>query len=83
MPRVVLKPFTFSDGTHLPVGATVGVAATSTHYNEKVYPNPNQFDGFRFSRLRKQEEETAQVSKWRFVTTSPDYVAFGHGRHAW
>lgn len=80
MDRKVLKPFTFSDGTHLPEGAFVSVAAQSTHSDGSSYPNADTFDAFRFSDMRASEGEGTKHS---FVTTGVDYIPFGHGRHAW
>lgn len=44
-----------------------------------VYENPDEYDGYRFYRRRQQpgKENTSQL-----VTTSPDYLAFGHGMAA-
>jgi hypothetical protein len=38
------------------------------------------FDPFRFSDMRA---EGGQGVKHHLVTTHPDYIPFGHGRHAW
>ena len=48
--------------------------------NEKFYHNPHEFDGFRFSKMREQKGESA---KHHSVNTSTEYLAFGHGLHAW
>ena len=37
------------------------------------------FDAERWMRMRKEFEEERN---WQFVTTSPEYMAFGHGKHA-
>jgi cytochrome P450 len=46
----------------------------------EIYPDPEVFDGFRFSKLRESEESGS--AKFQVVTTSLDYLPFGHGRHA-
>jgi hypothetical protein len=47
----------------------------------ELYPDPHVFDGFRFDKLRQAEETGA--AKYHAVTTSLDYLAFGHGVHSW
>lgn len=48
--------------------------------HKENYPNPEQFDGCRFSRMREAEEEKV---KYQTVALGLDYVTFGNGRHAW
>jgi hypothetical protein len=83
MTRLVLRPFTFSNGVTVPAGTIVSVPASSTHTDERIYSNPNDFDGFRFAKLRKIEGHTAAGSKYQSVSTSNEYLAFGLGRHQW
>ena len=71
---------TLSDGTVLPKGTVVVAAAHPLHHDEVNYADPSVFDPFRFSRMREREGEG---TKHQFVNTSPEYVAFGHGKHAW
>lgn len=77
---MAVKDYTFSDGTFVPKGALISAAAYPLHHNEEVYENPNVFDPFRFSNIRAQDglSTTNQL-----VNTNPDYIAFGHGTHAW
>jgi cytochrome P450 len=42
------------DGTKMPHGANIGVAAWDNHHDEKVYPKPFEYDALRFSRQREQ-----------------------------
>lgn len=79
MGRVAQKPFTFSDGTYIPKGTTLQVAASAIHINEANYPEPNKFDPFRFVDKTKKENKGRKVD---LVSTHTDYVAFGHGRHS-
>ncbi|CCL98543.1 uncharacterized protein FIBRA_00543 [Fibroporia radiculosa] len=74
-----LKDVTLSDGTLIPAGTLCGAAAAGTHHDEENYNRPHLFDPFRFSDKRFDEDE--QV-KHQYVTTSPQYIPFGHGRHA-
>ena len=80
MRRVVLKDFTFSDGTFLPRGSVVSAAMQPMHHDEEVYPDPEAFNPWRFSDKRAQKGEEM---KHQLVTTNSEYITFGHGRHAW
>ncbi|KAG6865152.1 hypothetical protein C0991_004835 [Blastosporella zonata] len=77
MQRVVRQPFTFSDGTVIPAGSTVGVAGYSAHMNETSYEDPHTFQPFRF--VNKREETGRKVD---MVSTSTDFLSFGHGLHS-
>lgn len=78
--RTALKNFTFSDGTKVTKGMMISAASTPRHLDDEVYPNPETFDGFRFSKIREQEGRSTTN---QLVATNPDYIAFGHGSHAW
>jgi hypothetical protein len=79
MRRVARHDYTFSDGTVVPRGTLLGVAALATHLDEKIYPNALNFDPFRFVKL--QEQETGG-RRFDMVTTSVDSLTFSHGKHA-
>ena len=81
MARYMKKDYTFSDGTFVPRGTYIGASAYSTHMEEKTYPDPEQFDPFRYSEMREEDEK--EVTKHQMVATSPDYLTFGLGKHAW
>jgi len=49
------------------------------HKNESLYKDADQFDGFRFSKLREVEHN----AKYNASNTSLEYLQFGHGQHAW
>ncbi|KAL5492509.1 hypothetical protein ACEPAI_3956 [Sanghuangporus weigelae] len=78
--RKVMSDFTLSDGTFLPAGTFLNANLTGAHYDGANYPNPDKFDGFRFSKMR--DENAEESVKHQMVNTSADYLAFGHGRHA-
>ena len=98
MQRRTLKDFTFSDGTTIPAGQTVALPGHALHHDgvsisttqsgrihfssQTIYDNPDEFDGFRFAKLREADEHDG-VTKYQMVNTAPDYVTFGHGKHAW
>ncbi|KAG8216960.1 cytochrome P450 [Butyriboletus roseoflavus] len=77
--RKVLKGFAFSDGTFVPKGTMTLVAARAMHYEEAYYENAHAFEPFRFADLHEKDDEGR---KHQFASTSAEYLAFGHGRHA-
>jgi len=81
MQRKLRKDFTFSDGTTIPAGYTVAVAAVATHHDSALYPEADQFDGFRFSRRREAESSGTgtPTSKHQLISLSADYLLFGNG----
>jgi cytochrome P450 len=78
MLRVVMKDFTFSDGTAIPRGTLVSVPAHNVQLNDKVYEDPLRFDGFRFFKMRELEGSGTKVG---LISSSPDHLSFGLGRH--
>ncbi|KAF8816993.1 cytochrome P450 [Phlegmacium glaucopus] len=77
MSRVAVNDFTFSDGTTIPRGTTIAVSSHNAQFSDKVYEDPLRFDGFRFSRMRLEDSG----KKVGMITSSPDHLSFGHGRH--
>jgi cytochrome P450 len=82
MSRLVLRPFTFSNGVTIPEGAIVAASLGGIHTDEEIYPNPEQFDGFRFLKLRDDNHGVATTGHLA-GSTSHDHLTFGLGRHAW
>ena len=78
MRRYVDKDVILSNGFRLRKGTRVSVDSCRMR-DPELYQNPDQWDGYRFFKLRSQEgmESGAQL-----VSTSPDHLAFGHGQHA-
>ena len=77
--RRALHPFTFANGVTIPAGTVIAVPVTEIHTDGEIYPNPKEFDGFRFANLREHDG----VSGQQLASTSAEYLAFGYGRHAW
>jgi len=92
--RKSLKPFTFSNGTVIPRGALIFTAAHARHMDPNMHPNPDLFDGFFFSSLEKEQQGndprppiaelggSGSGTRFKLVTTTPDYLVWGYGRHA-
>jgi len=81
MTRLVLRPFTFSNGVTIPAGTHITVPITASHTDEGIYENANEFDGFRFAKLRESEGNAVRGGH-QVVSTSVDNLSFGLGRHA-
>ncbi|KAF8075266.1 cytochrome P450 [Lyophyllum atratum] len=79
MERYARTPFTFSDGTYIPKGTVIAVAADATHRDDTNYEDPQTFNPFRFVDKTKKENAGRKVD---MVSVRSDFVAFGHGRHA-
>jgi len=77
--RKAMKDFRFSDGTLIPKGTHIAAVAGPVNVDEKIYEDPLTFKPFRFAEVR----EPADAVKNQLVTTSPQHLLFGHGRHAW
>ncbi|ETS79291.1 hypothetical protein PFICI_09144 [Pestalotiopsis fici W106-1] len=84
--RIVEKPITLSDGTHLPAGTHIESAHASIVQDSNLYSNPETFDGHRFMNLRAGAIPDPLGYKNReqhqFVTATKEFMAFGYGRHA-
>jgi cytochrome P450 len=77
--RVVVKPYKFSNGVTIRPGATLTSLILPIHLDEDNYKNADQFDGFRFSRMRESEDHAKYLS----ANTSPEFLFWSHGEHAW
>jgi cytochrome P450 len=76
------------NGVHVPKGVKVGISQYTIHHDEDVYKNAMLYDALRFSRSSSESvtDIGAQDNKERrnaFVSTSPSFMAFSHGPHAW
>ncbi|KAH0837779.1 cytochrome P450 [Lanmaoa asiatica] len=78
--RKATKDFTFSDGTFIPKGTRINAGLVALHYDDALYENPEVFDPFRFAEMGTEDGQ--EGAKHQFAATSPEYLAFGHGRHA-
>ena len=81
MSRLALRPFTFSNGVTVPAGTLIAVPDGIINRDGEIYPNPEEFDGFRFSKLRERDGDA--VTRHQAHSTSADHLTFGYGRHSW
>jgi len=54
MVRLALRPWELSNGATIPAGTLVAIPASAAHRDEMSYPNPDEFDGFRFAKLHEK-----------------------------
>lgn len=80
-------------GVHLPRGTKVSVPAYCIMRSEAAYAGADTFQPFRFSDQRRENHGTGNDDKSQktnhvrqarnaLPTTTPDFLTFGHGRHA-
>lgn len=78
MTRLAVEDVKLSDSTLIP--KNTGLAVSSHRmWDPAVYPNPDQWNGTRFYEMR---DEPGKQNTSQLISTSPDYLAFGHGQHA-
>lgn len=77
------------EGWTAPYGSHISVAVDARHFDPEVYPDPHTYDAFRFSREMgayeagdKSSKEYLKLKSKSIVSTSQDFLLFGHGRHA-
>ena len=78
--RWTRKPFTFSNGLHVPAGYTIHSAAEmlqtdSVHHGEHAA----EFDPWRWADIRQDDAESL---RHQMVATGSTLLHFGHGKHA-
>lgn len=94
--RTVVAPggATIPGGVHLPRGTHVTTDAYAIMHDGRRYPDPEAFRPFRFAERREAVGGAGgapgagdgagylERARQAFTTTSPEFLAFGHGRHA-
>jgi len=80
MTRRITSTITLSDGSTIPSGVSIGISNYTMNHSPDIYPDPEEFQGFRFSDLRKSSPENA--GRFQFVGTSVDNINWGFGNHA-
>ncbi|KAH6657410.1 cytochrome P450 [Truncatella angustata] len=81
---VALNGVKTPSGVEVPFGARVCAQSYPVFHDESIYPDPYNFRPFRFAEKRNNATEGTYIEKARqaWATTSTEYTAFGHGRHA-
>jgi cytochrome P450 len=93
MKEVVAKDgIILPSGQHLPCGAKVGIHASPVHRDEDMYTDALEFKPFRFRNMGSPSKshlptddsfEKVTGKGIPLVTTSSNFMAFSHGKHAW
>ncbi|KAF4986406.1 hypothetical protein FDECE_15979 [Fusarium decemcellulare] len=79
MERLAVKDLTFSDGTFVPKGTSVGVISHGRHMDDDIVPDATTFDAFRYEKARAQP---GMENQFTFGQASQDNLLFGLGKHA-
>lgn len=78
MHRVASDEVQLSDGTRIPKGSYTMVALDKME-DASVF---GEVSGFRPQRFLEMRQKPGHENKWQFVSTSPEHLAFGHGRNS-
>jgi cytochrome P450 len=84
------------EGWTAPQGSMISLDEHSRHHDPAIYPDPDSYDAFRFSRPREEYEASrdgsnnpkkdlekyVDMKNLSMVSTGENFLAFGHGRHA-
>lgn len=76
--RTAVKPYTFRDGLRIPQNTQFSFANYELNHDPDVYENPDQFDPWRFLKMRK----AGDPNKHLFTYVSENTINFGAGTHA-
>ncbi|KAI4207763.1 MAG: hypothetical protein LQ348_000459 [Seirophora lacunosa] len=85
MPRKVMYPFRFSDGTVVPKDNWLCIPQQAIMEDQQYYDDPSAFNGFRFVRQDEDGRATASdAGKGRLFTTPTfEFPLWGPVRRAW
>ncbi|RFU80557.1 cytochrome p450 [Trichoderma arundinaceum] len=76
--RSAAKPYVFKDGLQIPKNTQFAFANYELNHDPDVYPNPNEFDPWRFLKMRN----SIDANKHHFAYASDQTINFGAGTHA-
>ncbi|KAM0438563.1 hypothetical protein ACHAPT_001314 [Fusarium lateritium] len=81
--KVLTSGFKTEDGYSIPKGIIISFLGQPAQTDDETIEDALKFDPFRFSRIRElaasRDEKVPPVS---MVSTSPEFLPFGHGKHA-
>lgn len=90
LPRKAMVSYTLPDGSIIPPGTIISIAAAATQLDDANYERAQEFDGFRFSSLREQNSARKDSSRsvgddarHRLSGAGPNFLIFGGGKHLW
>lgn len=75
----MMKDHTLSSGDVLPKDAHVCFAGVPMSMSEEYFEGAEEFDGFRFERLRRKSEK--EQNGLQFTSSYGGSLHFGHGRY--
>ena len=78
-----MKDLVLPDGTRIPQGTLVAAPSYAMHHDSALLADADAFDAFRFARMRSGSGGADDGARHQFTSTSPEYIPFGHGNHAW
>ncbi|KAF2764026.1 cytochrome P450 [Teratosphaeria nubilosa] len=78
--RRVSKTLRLRDGTIFPRGTYLTMPSDSVARDPGLYPNPDEFDGYRF--FDKRMSDKAEANRHQFAPVGPESLAFGQGKQA-
>ncbi|KAL0936156.1 cytochrome p450 monooxygenase [Colletotrichum truncatum] len=70
---------TLSNGLHLPKGTVITMPSSQVSQDPNVWSNPEEYDAFRFERLRST---SSNKYNYLYATSTETSLHFGVGRHA-
>ena len=65
------------DGNRIPQSTWIAVPFQVVHMDERFYPKPEEFDPFRFARMRTEGDKPDSTQTYDI------YLAFSYVRHSW
>lgn len=76
-----MVPYTFQDGTHVPLGDWACVPQRALLRDSNIYPDATTFNGFRFVNTSKKDAPSVKYRK----LTDLDHLfpIWGLGKQAW
>ncbi|KAI1191565.1 putative cytochrome P450 [Nemania serpens] len=77
--RKMMQDHTLSTGEVLPKDAHISFAGVPMSLAEPTFENPEEFDGFRFERLRRDKQ--TDHNGLQFTSSYSGSLHFGHGRY--
>ncbi|KAJ3538649.1 hypothetical protein NM208_g5815 [Fusarium decemcellulare] len=82
MRKVMVDGYKTPDGYSLPKGTITSFLGQAAQTDVNSIDDALKFDPFRFSRLREEAASKGEHAPVSLVATGPEYLPFGHGKHA-